>query len=160
MTVPPPNRVPWPPLIFGGLAVVALGLGQVAPGPEFLDERPWRLLGWLMLGLGIGLDALAMVTMWQHEANILPHRPATALVTTGIFAWTRNPIYLGNTIALVGLGLVLCNGWLALAAAVAAPLVLQLAILREERHLALRFGAAWIDYQSRTRRWFGRHEDP
>jgi protein-S-isoprenylcysteine O-methyltransferase Ste14 len=97
-----------------------------------------------------------MVVMARRRANILPHRAATALVTDGPFAWSRNPIYLGNTLLLSGCGLAFGNAWLLVGAAVAAIAVTVLAIRREEAHLASRFGDAWMAYAARTRRWFGR----
>ncbi len=97
-----------------------------------------------------------MATMRRHRANILPHRAATALVTTGPFAWSRNPIYLGNTLMLIGFGLVLRNPWFLPAAAAAAVAVTHLAIRREEAHLEILFGPSWLAYRQRTARWFGR----
>jgi protein-S-isoprenylcysteine O-methyltransferase Ste14 len=94
--------------------------------------------------------------MSRQHANILPHRAATALVTSGPFALSRNPIYLGNTIAMAGAGLAFANPWFLPAALLAAVAVTRLAIRREEAHLAARFGAAWDAYSQRTARWFGR----
>jgi protein-S-isoprenylcysteine O-methyltransferase Ste14 len=102
---------------------------------------------------GIGLDVAAMLEMRRHRANILPHRAATALVTTGPFALSRNPIYLGNTALLAGAGLAFGSPWLIIAAAVAAQAVTILAIRREEAHLSARFGDAWAAYAKRTPRW-------
>ncbi len=155
-TAPPPNRIPWPPLIFIGAGAVAFALGRVAPAPEWLDIDVVEALGWGVMVLGLGLDVTAVVTLMLHEANVLPNRPATRLVTTGVYAWSRNPIYLGNALLLTGAGLAFCNMWFLLAAAIAVFATLRLAVLREERHLAARFGAAWEDYRSRTGRWFGR----
>ncbi|MET3834997.1 protein-S-isoprenylcysteine O-methyltransferase Ste14 [Brevundimonas sp. UYEF29] len=61
-------------------------------------------VGGLLVALALGLDLWAMLEMRRRRANILPHRAATALVTTGPFAWSRNPIYLANGLLLLGLG--------------------------------------------------------
>jgi protein-S-isoprenylcysteine O-methyltransferase Ste14 len=151
-----PNRIPWPPILYGGAAVVAVGLGMLLPGPEWLRAPVWMALGWGMLLAGLALDIAAMATMARQRANILPHRAATALVTSGPFAWSRNPIYLGNTIAMTGAALAFANPWFLPAAVLAAVAVTHLAILREEAHLAARFGGAWQAYSQRTARWFGR----
>jgi protein-S-isoprenylcysteine O-methyltransferase Ste14 len=97
-----------------------------------------------------------MLEMRRRRANILPHRAATALVTTGPFAWSRNPIYLANGLLLLGLGGLFDNAWFFVAAPVAAFATDRLAIRREERHLAALFGAAWSVYVGRVRRWLGR----
>ena len=91
--------------------------------------------------------------MARARANILPHRAATALVTEGPFRLSRNPIYVGNTVVLAGLGLAVGNLWFLPAAAVAALLTQRLAIVREEAHLAALFGDEWTSYAARTRRW-------
>jgi len=151
-----PNRIPWPPILFGMAAIAAIGLGIVLPGPEWLRTPAWAALGWAMLLAGLALDVAAMATMSRQRANILPHRAATALVTSGPFTWSRNPIYLGNTIAMTGAALAFANPWFLPAALIAALAVTRLAIQREEAHLAARFGAAWDTYSQRTGRWFGR----
>jgi len=151
-----PNRIPWPPILFVSAALAAVGLGVVLPGPAWLHASAWMVLGWLTLLSGLAIDLAAMVAMWRRRANILPHRAATALVTTGPFAWSRNPIYLGNTIAMTGATLAFANPWFLPAALMAALAVTQLAIRREEAHLAALFGAEWDAYSQRTARWFGR----
>lgn len=147
-----PNRIPWPPLIFVAAALGAVGLGYVVPAGL---GAPWWLR-WAGVGVmlgGIGLDLAASFAMWRGRANILPHRAATALVTGGPFAISRNPIYLGNTTILLGAGLAFDTLWPIMAAGLAAGAVTRLAILREEAHLAAKFGAAWTDYAGRVPRW-------
>ena len=150
-----PNRIPWPPILYGLALLVGVGLGKVAPAPAWLDGPVARGLGGLLLALGLGLDLAAAITMWRRRANILPHRPATALVTSGPFAWSRNPIYLGNTTALCGAGLAFANPWLIGTGLIAAVAVNRLAIVREEAHLARLFGGDWEAYCRRTPRWLG-----
>jgi protein-S-isoprenylcysteine O-methyltransferase Ste14 len=113
-------------------------------------------IGVVLVALALGLDLWAMATMARQRANILPHRAATALVTTGPFALSRNPIYLGNTLLLVGIGLALANLWFLPVAGFAALAVDRLAIRREEAHLGLLFPGDWERYRERTGRWFGR----
>lgn len=155
MPVPPPNRIPWPPLIYLGAAVTAVLLNEAFPGPSWLGAGIGANLGWAVMFLGLGLDIAAMLGMRAQRANILPHRAATALVTTGVFAWSRNPIYLGNTLLLAGAALAFGNPWFLPAAFLAAVAVTRLAIEREEAHLAALFGTAWDTYRRRTARWFG-----
>lgn len=149
-----PNTVPWPPIILTGAVAAAIALGRLYPVSGFVPTgwAAWGLGGVAILA-GLGFDLAAMVAMHRGRANILPHRPATALVTTGPFALSRNPIYLGNSLLLAGVGVAFGNAWFLLAAVVAARLVTLLAIRREEAHLAARFGAAWTAYAARTPRW-------
>ena len=156
-----PNSFPWPPFLYGGAILVAIALQQVIPLSYPMDEaglgQALHFAGWVLLLVGAGFDISAMVTMAKARANILPHRAATALVDSGPFAISRNPIYLGNTTMMVGAGLAFGNLWLIVTGLIAAVLVLKLAIEREERHLEALFGPAWIAYRARVRRWIGRH---
>lgn len=153
-----PNTLPWPPLIYAGSAVLAVVMGYQIPLAGLMpDGTIIYVVGGMLILAGLTLDVAAMATMYRHRANILPHRAATALVTSGVFAVSRNPIYLGNTIFLIGIGLVLGNAWFLPAALAAACAVTHLAIRREEAHLAARFGAAWLAYAARTPRWLWFH---
>ncbi|MGQ3676555.1 methyltransferase family protein [Xanthobacter sp. TB0139] len=173
MTFPPPdvasrpNSVPWPPLLYGAALVAGLALawlwplgGAASAFPGGLELwRVWwsvRLAGLVLLACGLGLDLWAMATMHQAHTNILPHRAADRLVTQGPFAWSRNPIYVGNTLALAGTGVMLLNVWLVAAAILAALATDRLAARREEAHLAARFGADFESYRKRVPRWLWR----
>jgi Putative protein-S-isoprenylcysteine methyltransferase len=115
-----------------------------------------RFLGTVTIGAGIGFDICAVVTLRRHRANVLPHRGATALVTSGPFAISRNPIYFGNVMLTIGLAPFTGSLWYLAAAALEWVLVTRLAIRREEAHLAKLFGADFDVYQARTARWIGR----
>lgn len=112
-------------------------------------------LGAALVAAGLALDGAAVVTMARAKTNILPHRGADRLVTGGPFVLSRNPIYLGNTTLLIGAAFVLGNGWFFVAAALGAFATQELAIRREEAHLAARFGADWQAYAARVPRWLG-----
>ena len=149
-----PNRLPWPPVLYAIAALAGFACGRFVPIAGGWWTEPWaKAVGGLMMATGLGLDLATMVWMYRQRANILPHRAATALVTTGPFAVSRNPIYLGNTLLVAGAAPVLHNPWFLPAALIAAFAVTQLAIRREEAHLAVRFGSQWRDYANRTPRW-------
>ena len=150
-----PNHIPWPPIIY--LATVIVGLIAQVNYP-----LPW-VLGWqatvlqylgAILGIGaIAIDLIAVQTFSDHKTSILPHRGASNLITSGPFAWSRNPIYVGNTLLVLGAGLFFGKWWLVILAPVAALITQKLAIEREEKHLAEKFGSAWEAYKSKVRRW-------
>ena len=150
-----PNTIPWPPILFVGAALLALGLQVLLP-------IPWPGGGWaaalamaglFMAAAGIALDLATMLAFRHHRTTVLPHRGATRLITDGPFRFTRNPIYVGNTLLVAGAGLVFGIAWLLPAALAGAAATQTLAIAREEEHLALRFGAEWAEYAARVPRW-------
>jgi len=150
-----PNRLPWPPIIY----VVAIALSVIL---HWLWPLPWLgsplsdflLPVGVLTGLGaIAIDVAAMRTLGRARTTIMPNRASENLVTTGPYSFTRNPIYLGNTMLMIAAALVFGIAWfipLALAAAFATQ---KLAIEREEHHLAIRFGKRYRDYQKKVRRW-------
>lgn len=150
-----PNRVPWPPLVLAGTIALGFLLGRLLPLP-WPDGAAAPLLTWLgalLLAAGFALDLWAAATFRRARTTILPHRGATALLIGGPFAYSRNPIYLGNLLLISGAGLIFGELWHLLLVPAAAVLLQVLAIRREEAHLAAKFGAAWHAYAARTRRW-------
>lgn len=148
-----PNRIPWPPLLYGAALAIGLVADRIVPLPLGLGSAAW--IGLPVAALGLGLDLWTLATFARAKTNVLPHRPAGRLLVHGPFARTRNPIYLGNTILVAGLGLLFDTAWLLVGAAAAALACHHLAILREEAHLAARFGPDWHAYAARVPRWIG-----
>ncbi len=83
----------------------------------------------------------------------MPWRPTTALVVGGPFRFTRNPMYLGTTLLYIGIAILAQALW----ALVLLPFVLMIVqrgvIEREERYLEGKFGADYLRYKQRVRRW-------
>jgi len=152
---PRPSAVPWPPLLLVSAIAAAVGLGWAVPLPWLgVDDLPARVIGYGLGGAGLLLAAWAITTMAKARANILPHRPATALITSGPFRIWRHPIYMADVLILLGLAQATLNLWFIPAAGVFAVLVVVLAIGPEERHLAAQFGDDYVMWRGRTRRWF------
>ena len=147
-----PNSIPWPPLIYIAAAVTAVGLERLVPTGNLVSSV-FRLAGFVALAAGLALDCSAMLTMRRHHANILPHRAATDLVTSWPFSFTRNPIYLGNTVMLFGGAGAFANLWFAAAAPFAVAAVTWLAVRREEHHMAGMLGETWQAYAAHVPRW-------
>jgi protein-S-isoprenylcysteine O-methyltransferase Ste14 len=154
-----PNRIPWPPLI-GAAAIVAASVGWRA-FPLGVPFAPLtRPLGWALIAAGLALALWAIATLKRARTNLMPNRGADRLIVGGPFAFTRNPIYLGNAILLVGVGGAAGSLWFVVAALVMAALVDILGVRREEAHLARRFGEQWAVYAARVPRWLGPRRKP
>lgn len=152
---PRPSAVPWPPV----LLVIAIAgpalLGRVMPlAWPGLDDLPARLIGYGIGAAGLALAGWAVITMAKARANILPHRPATTLVTSGPFRIWRHPIYMADVLILLGLAQVTLNVWFVFAAVLFTIAVYKLAVEPEEKHLEAEFGHDYIEWRERTRRWF------
>lgn len=111
-------------------------------------------MGAMLAAAGIAISFAGYRALRRHGAEVEPSQPAAVLVTDGIFAWTRNPCYLGWLMALFGLALMLMLDWL-LILLVPTSILLNLAVVRsEERHLLKRFGETYEDYRRRVPRYF------
>jgi len=119
---------------------------------------PWGFTGSPFAGIAlIAISFLifvwGVVTMARARTEILPHRPASALVTSGPFRFSRNPLYV--SMALGYLGAALWTGRLGAIALlpVAIALLQKMVIAREEAYLTRRFGEEYSAYRARVRRW-------
>ena len=148
-----PNVIPWPPILFLGALALAYLLSRVLPlllpGPVALFVR----VGWLLVVASLGFMLWAFLAFRQHQTSVLPNRRADALITAAPFNISRNPIYLSEAVLLFGLGLVNASLWYVLVIAPFMLAVSRMAIIREEAHLAARFGSEWSAYAARVRRW-------
>ncbi|WP_292293360.1 isoprenylcysteine carboxylmethyltransferase family protein [Marivita sp.] len=117
-------------------------------GPVWAD-----LLGGLLVGGGLVLIALAAYEMRRHRTTIMPHETPDALVTSGIFKRSRNPIYLADSLILTGMILY----WDAVLSLPLIPIFIwwieKHFILAEEKLLRRNFRADFARYEKQTRRW-------
>jgi protein-S-isoprenylcysteine O-methyltransferase Ste14 len=106
-----------------------------------------------LMVVGFVIAVLAAREMFRARTAILPGEKAAALVQSGIFSVSRNPIYLTFIFFMVGLGLALGNLWLILLAPALLLYMQERVVKREEAYLAARFGPQFYDYRKRVRRW-------
>ncbi|MEO9863610.1 MAG: isoprenylcysteine carboxylmethyltransferase family protein [Yoonia sp.] len=143
------------------LPPVWLGLFLVlvwwAPQFGFAAERnvAWRgLVGWALVALGLCLMILAVMQMARHRTTVIPHLQPSALVKTGIFGISRNPIYLGDALVLAGFVLIWDTSILFLLLVPAFMfLITRRFIMVEESRLNQAFGEEFATYCRSTRRW-------
>lgn len=150
-----PNRVPWPPILVVATLAAGFALSWLLPLPFFKGGFgvAARLAGIGCFALAWAIDLWAFTSLQRRRTTILPHRGASALVTQGPFAYSRDPIYLANLLLVAGIGLALGRTWLVILTPLLAFALQEFAIRPEERHLEARFGAEWRDYSARVRRW-------
>lgn len=114
------------------------------------------LTGGIVVGLvGLGISMAGVITFKQARTTSDPRNPADAsvLVTSGIYRVTRNPMYVGVLLILIGWGLFLGNILALIFALVFIPYISRYQIQPEERFLEGKFGAAFTAYKAKVRRW-------
>ena len=112
-----------------------------------------EILGVTFWGLGIILMVWGLVTFAMARTAILPMRPASRIVDHGPYRFTRNPMYVGMSLAYIGGALVLNSVWVLVFFPVVIALLSTLVIAREERYLSSAFGEEYDNYRRRVRRW-------
>ena len=141
-----------PPVIFASYLIGALLLNWVLPLPA-----PWldftRALGGLLVvsGLLLGASAIRLMTIAHTSPDL--HKPTTALVTEGLYAHSRNPIYLGLFVIYLGFGLMAGTLWGILLSPFLLLTVDRAVIQAEETYLQQRFESRYSQYKARVHQW-------
>lgn len=121
------------------------------------DLRMWKSpasrIGIIIAALGVFIFVMAMNTMRDSWRAGIPEKDKTALVTSGIYRFSRNPAFLGFDFMYLGILISFFN-YLHLLFAAFAVVMLHLQILQEERFLTAAFGEPYTDYKKRTGRYF------
>jgi protein-S-isoprenylcysteine O-methyltransferase Ste14 len=141
-----------PPTYFLGAIILAVAVHFAVPLQQLL-YFPWRLIGLVPLLLGILLNLLADQAFKKHETTVKPFEKSTALVTSGVFSFTRNPMYLGMTLILFGVAAMLGSATAFLVVLLLAALLHRVFIIPEEEMLDETFGEQFRQYRGRVRRW-------
>ena len=144
----------YPPLIMLATAATMWMLDRYFPLPEILG-LPWQRLGYVVMIAAVVLDLWALRLFLRSGTTVHPLRldGNRALVTEGIYRLTRNPMYLGLLLLLVGFAIRLgsLTPFLVLPLFIGAMNRFQIA--HEERFLSERYGKAYDDYRDRVNRW-------
>ena len=146
-------RVP-PPLVCLG----AIGMGVLLqhfavpldlPGTGLLRAAAAGFVSACALAL-LGGALLAFLRTGQ---NPKPWTPTPECIASGVYRWTRNPMYVGLALLQVALGIGLANGWLLVLAPITLALIHRTAVRHEEAYLERKFGESYLAYKRSVRRW-------
>lgn len=141
-----------PPLYFALSIFTMYLLHRWIPIVDLIDP-PLSWVGWLLIVAGIALALWAERLFARAGTGVRPFTPSTALVASGPYRLTRNPMYLGMVLVLLG-GLFLMGS---VSGLLVIPLFVLLIhhrfVLPEEAHMTEHFGKDYEAFKQRTRRW-------
>ena len=141
-----------PPLLYGGAFVLVLVFDWFWPMPIFGHAVAlWP--GFVLVVLGVVIAAWGRRTMQAAGTNVNPALPTIAIVASGPFRFSRNPLYLALTLLYFGLALAFNTWW---GIVVLIPLLIIMhrgVVLREERYLDQKFGETYRQYRFKVRRY-------
>jgi len=113
----------------------------------------WNLLGMIPLALGVTINLVADNAFHRANTTVKPFEESSALITSGAFRISRNPMYLGFVLILIGIAVLMRSLTPYLVIVAFAILLDRMYITVEERMLAEKFGPDWEAYKKKTRRW-------
>lgn len=142
-----------PPVLTG--AVTATGMWLVSRTLPTFTFAPLRVVAVGMGIAGVMITGLAVLSFWRAHTTVNPMKPSSAsfLVTSGIYGFTRNPMYLGLLFILIGWALYLANVLTFLFLPAFILYMNRFQIEPEERALTALFGQEFLEYSSQVRRW-------
>ena len=143
---------PLPPAyLFAALSAMVL-LHFLVPVYQ-LTSHPWNAIGLIPLIAGIVLNLAADAALKKHGTTVKPFEKSTVLITSGVYKFSRNPMYLGMILMLIGVALLM--GSIAPYSIIPVFIIIidKTFIRTEEDSLDRQFGRAWIEYRDNVRRW-------
>jgi protein-S-isoprenylcysteine O-methyltransferase Ste14 len=141
------------PVIWFALAVVLMGLGHVLCPVAIWINGPWRWLGLLPIAVGLVLPLYHALVFVRAGTSFKPFTEPDRLVTSHMYRFSRNPMYLGLGLMLGGLAIILGSVTPLVVVVLFLLAIDRLVIPHEQRMLEARFGQAYRDYRQRVRRW-------
>lgn len=144
-----------PPLIYFGFLLLGWVLDTYLLHLAFPFDLslPVKVVAVALILAGLALEMWAGGLFKKAGTNVVPWSPSTALVETGPYRFSRNPMYVGFTLVYLGLALGLQSPAALILVLPCLALMAWGVVLREERYLAALFGQPYLDYCKRVRRW-------
>ncbi|MAE96842.1 MAG: isoprenylcysteine carboxyl methyltransferase [Deltaproteobacteria bacterium] len=145
-------RLP-PPVV--PLIALALGVGLQLAWPLALPLGGALRYGGgaLLIAAGLGLILAAAGLFRSSGQDPKPWVSTPEIISTGVYRYTRNPMYVAMGLLQTGIGVALANGWVVALVPVSLAVIQWTAIRHEEAYLERKFGAAYTDYKASVRRW-------
>jgi protein-S-isoprenylcysteine O-methyltransferase Ste14 len=141
-----------PPVVALMFIIIAYVLERFLPLP-FTAPVILRNVGLAITFIGFLFGIGAVIEFRKARTTLDPHRSSRQVVTSGVYRFTRNPIYLGFLLIVIGLPLYSGFYWGLVMAPFYVFVMNRLVIQHEEAYLEGKFGKAYTDYVSRVRRW-------
>lgn len=141
-----------PPLITLVIALAMLAVSSLLPQGRLIPP-PWNALGLTWIALGVAMNLWSVRWFRFKQTSINPRGNPNYLAQEGLYRYTRNPMYLGMLISLLGLSFYLGSLFTLLGPALYVWMLQTQFIRREEQILQVRFGEAYTQYAARVRRW-------
>jgi len=145
-------------VVFGIPFLVSIAIHFVVPFslPQGIFRQVLIPAGIVLILIGIGFIVSARREFAYFSQPTDPGQPTSKIINTGVFAMSRNPLYLGGVIVFMGLALALNLLWALVTLLLSIIICLYVLIIPEEQYLAAKFGEEYKEYTASVHRWLGR----
>ena len=151
-----PELLVFPPVLPIGGLILSLVLEWLCPLAQKMGWLPGPVRGifaGVLLSMGAAIFIGSHVALGRARTGVNPRQPTLWLAENWPYNWSRNPMYLGGDLAFLGIGLAFRQYWMLLLFPIMQTVCHIGVVLREEQYLEKKFGARYLDYKARVRRW-------
>ncbi len=141
-----------PPLLVLAVILLAWIFDYFFPTGFGAFHLQW-FVGVVIIAVSVLIIIISGLSFKQAKTTIEPWKPTSSIISTGVFRYSRNPIYLAFCVFQFGTAFLLDNLWVLTGLPLSMLLLFLVAIRKEENYLETKFGKDYLDYQSRVRRW-------
>lgn len=143
-----------PPFIYAGFFFLSFFLEKIFPfNNAFLHSKPSSYIGYILIAVAIVFIIRALTQFFKTKNTLITIKPATSLQTNGIYAFTRNPMYLGLLTLYTGIAFLKGNWWTLALIPIVMLIIQTFVIKKEEAYLERAFGNNYMLYKAKVRRW-------
>ncbi len=143
-----------PPLFYVIIFVISILIQKIYPIKVlFFESKRAFSLGLLLIAIGFSIVLPAIIRFYKTKNTLITIRPANSLQTSGIYSFSRNPMYLGLLTIYSGMAFIKGNIWTFILIPIVILVVSYFVILKEEKYLNRKFGNDYTEYKMRVRRW-------
>lgn len=141
-----------PPLILLSCVLLGAALNWFYPAP-FVPELLRWVVGGFLIFFGIAVILYCAGMFKKKGTNIEPWKKTSQIITSGVYRFSRNPIYLSFVIIGIGIGFAVNSIWIILMMIPLVLIISRFVIAKEERYLEAKFGKLYLSYKHKIRRW-------
>ncbi len=147
----PGTRVP-PPILLLAVILVGYCLQQFWT-LELTNWSGWYVAAWALIGVSVIILVAGWVQFFRAKTNVLHNKPASSIIQSGLYRFSRNPIYVSGLLLQLGIALLTNNLWIVLLVPVSKIVFDRYVIGREEAYLERAFGEVYMNYRRSVPRW-------
>ena len=141
-----------PPVIYASSILSGMAIGNYWPQAMPLGIHG-DFYGSILIAFALLIAGFSIFEFYRARTDVRPDKPDSALIRSGPYRLTRNPLYIVLTLVQVTIAVWFNNVWILVLVIPSVIVITQYAIKREEHYLEKMFGQDYLDYKQRVRRW-------